>query len=323
MSESTPPHRVADQAAGENICTAVVFEYSQTGQLTESVDALVAPLITSGWRVRRIAVEPVRPFPFPWPVPRFFGVFPACVDEDATVDLATPVSELHSKPGELVILAYQVWYLAPSLPIRTLLNRHRDIFAEREVLTLVVCRDKWYSAAVEVHRRLTEMGARIAGAVAAIDTRAHALTLVSTLRWLLFGKRDGSWFGRAGVGPEELSRLAELGERIAEQKSADEIAAVLRDNDSAPVMPVLAAADLMAGKMFRRWGGGIRRASLIGAPARVAMLMAFVIWLGIAIIAGLPVLALARLIGGERFDRAVRARVAVALGQTSVIGART
>ncbi|MEU2033800.1 hypothetical protein [Nocardia amamiensis] len=286
------------------------------------MDALVAPLVTSGWRVRRVSVEPAKPFPFPWPVSRFFGAFPACVDEDATVELATPVAELRSAPGEVVIFAYQVWYLAPSLPMRTLLDRHRDVFAEREVLTVVACRNMWYSAATEVHRRLAAMGARTVGAVAAIDTRAQAITFVTTLRWLLLGKRDGKWLGRAGVGTEELGRLADLGARIAETKSADEIATILRDADSAPVVPVLAAADLVAGKVFRRWGAGIRRASQFGAPARVAMLVAFVGWLGAAIAAGLPALALARLLGGDRFDRAVRARVTGALGQATVIGVR-
>ena len=49
-----------------------------------------------------------------------------------------------------MILAYQVWYLAPSLPIRSLLRAHPEAVRNREVLTLIACRNMWYSAAIEV-----------------------------------------------------------------------------------------------------------------------------------------------------------------------------
>jgi len=58
-------------------------------------------------------------FPFPWPIRRFFGCSPAAVDPEALVELARAAGGFETKPDELVILAYQVWYLAPSLPIRS------------------------------------------------------------------------------------------------------------------------------------------------------------------------------------------------------------
>ena len=36
-----------------------------------------------GWDIRWVDVEPRVAFPFPWPIRRFFGVFPAAVDPDA------------------------------------------------------------------------------------------------------------------------------------------------------------------------------------------------------------------------------------------------
>ncbi|MET8654401.1 hypothetical protein [Nocardia aurea] len=317
-SETEASRRSDRRSGAESTRTAVVFEYSQTGQLIESVDALVAPLIAANWQVRRVRVEPASPFPFPWPVTRFFGAFPACVDEEYTVELSTPAERLRSEPGELVLFAYQVWYLAPSLPARTLLVRHREIFAERDVVTVVACRNMWYSAAGEVHRRLTAVGARTVGAVAAIDTRPQAITLVTTLRWLLLGRRDGGLFGRAGVGTDELSRLAALGREISATKTSDDLATVLRDADAAPVVPLLAAADLLAGSVFRRWGAGIRRASEYGVAARVAALTAFVGSLGVAIAVGFPALALARLLGRARFDRIVGTRLDRVLGRSTI-----
>ncbi|MBY8862209.1 hypothetical protein K7711_37445 [Nocardia sp. CA2R105] len=295
---------------GESVRTVVVVEYSQTGQLDEAVDALVGPLLAAGWQVRHIGIEPIPEFPFPWPVTRFFGVFPECVDENATVPITSAGSELSTASGDLVIFAYQVWYLAPSLPMRSVLTRHPELFADRDVLTLVACRNMWYSAAAEVQRRLRAIGARQLGTVAAIDTRPQALTLVTTLRWLLLGRRNGALFGRAGIGDDELERLGALGAGLLTTSSTQDVRALLREQTSAPVVPVLAAADLLAGRAFRRWGAVIRRSSTFGSGARAASLGAFVGSLGLAIVLGLPSLALARALGGRRFDWFVEARVA-------------
>lgn len=294
---------------GESVRTVVVVEYSQTGQLGEAVDALVGPLLAAGWQVRHIGIEPVPSFPFPWPVTRFFGVFPECVDENSTVPVTSAGSELSTAPADLVIFAYQVWYLAPSLPMRSVLARHPELFADRDVLPLIACRNMWYSAAAEVHRRLREIGARQLGTAAVIDTRPQALTLVTTLRWLLLGRRTGAVFGRAGIGGDELERLGVLGAGLLATTCAQDVRALLHEQNAAPVVPVLAAADLLAGKAFRRWGAVIRRSSALGSGARAAGLGAFAVSLGLAIVLGLPSLALLRALGGRRFDRFVQARV--------------
>ena len=187
---------------------AVVYGYSQTGQLFEVVDAFTAPLVERGWEIRTVPVAPAQPFPFPWPVTRFFSLFPAAVDPSARVQLVA--TDFSSAADELVILAYQVWYLAPSLPIRSLLATHPESVRDRDVVTVVACRNMWYSAAREIAGLLRDAGARGVVVVSATDTRPQAVTFVTTLRWLLTGRRDGR-MGRAGVGSDELARVAAAG----------------------------------------------------------------------------------------------------------------
>ena len=176
---------------------AVVYLYSQTGQLREVADALTAPLVARGWDIRWVDVQPRVAFPFPWPIRRFFGVFPAAVDPEALVELVEPAGGFETEPEELVILAYQVWYLAPSLPIRSLLKAHPEAFQNRRVVSLIACRNMWYSAAIEVSELLRSAGARRVDVVAATDTRRQSTTFVTTLRWLLTGRREPFlWFGR-------------------------------------------------------------------------------------------------------------------------------
>jgi hypothetical protein len=277
---------------------AVVYLYSQTGQLREVADALTAPLIARGWDIRWVNVEPRAAFPFPWPIRRFFGVFPAAVDPEALVELVKPAGGFDTEPEELVILAYQVWYLAPSLPIRSLLKAHPETVANRRVVSLIACRNMWYSAAIEVAGLLRSAGARRVEVIAATDTRRQLTALVTTLRWLLTGSREPFlWFGRAGVGDAELARVAGVGRCIAESGQCP--------RDAAPIVPNLAAADLVAGAVFRRWGATVRSARRLGAVAQAASLAAFVLGLGIGIVVGMPLIGCAALAGGARFDAVV------------------
>jgi hypothetical protein len=277
----------------------VVFLYSQTGQLREVADALTAPLVARGWDIRWVDVQPCVAFPFPWPIRRFFGVFPAAVDPDALVELAEPAGGFDTDPEELVILAYQVWYLAPSLPIRSLLKTHPEAVRNRRVVSLIACRNMWYSAAIEVSGLLRSAGARRVDVVAATDTRRPLTSLVTTLRWLLTGSRDPFLrFGRAGVGEAELARVAAVGRCIAESKQCPQ--------DAAPIVPSLAAADLLAGRVFRRWGATVRFTRRLGAVAQAASMAMFVLGLGIGILVGLPLIGCAALAGGARFDTGVR-----------------
>ena len=266
---------------------AVVYLYTQTGQLREVAEALTAPMTASGWDVRWVGVEPREAFPFPWPIGRFFGVFAQAVDPSALVELVVPPGGFDTAPDELVILACQVWYLAPSLPVRSLVTRHPEAVQGRDVITLVACRNMWYSAMVEMSQLLRRAGARRVDVVAATDTRPSSTTLVTTLRWLLTGRRGPFLrFGRAGVGDDELARVAQVGQRIANSRQCPQ--------DAAPVMPALAAADLVAGKAFRRWGTVVRSARRFGSAVPTATLIGFVLGLAVAIVVGLPLIALVR-----------------------------
>jgi hypothetical protein len=277
---------------------AVVYLYSQTGQLREVADALTAPLVANGWDIRWVDVQPRVAFPFPWPIRRFFGLFPAAVDPEALVELVEPAGGFETEPEELAILAYQVWYLAPSLPIRSLLKAHPEAVRKHRVVSLIACRNMWYSAAVEMSGLLRSAGARSVEVVAATDTQPQWATFVTTLRWLLTGRRESFlWFERAGVGPAELDRVAGVGRRIAESGQCSQ--------DAAPIVPTLAAADLLAGKIFRRWGATVRSARRFGAVAQTASLAIFVLGLAISIVAGLPLVGCAALAGGARFDALV------------------
>lgn len=285
-----------EQPPGRSVC---VYWYSQTGQLREALVALVRPLERAGVRVEWHEVKPRAAFPFPWPIRAFFGLFPAASDPKAMVDLAAPPPSPRPNSA-LVIVGFQVWYLAPSLTIRALLNSGR--FRGCEVLGVTACRNMWYSAALDIRDRLVNGGARYLGTVAAVDGASPAVTFVTTLRWLLLGRKD-AFLGLppAGVGPREHQRLARVGERLAIELTASEtegwsdpVTRALRAVPAAPIDPRTAAADLVASRAFRLAGRLIR--SRDTAIARRVGLGAFVAALGCGIVLFLPALALLNLL---------------------------
>src|SRR5579872_876811 len=93
----------------------LVHYASPSGQLSDVMQNLSAPLAASGdVDMRQIVLRPRDPYPFPWPILRFFDTFPETIYLDAP-----ELAPLGLDPGErfdLVILGYQVWFLSPSLP---------------------------------------------------------------------------------------------------------------------------------------------------------------------------------------------------------------
>ena len=62
----------------------LIIQYSQSGQLTRIVQQVSKPILSSdNIETKVITLEPVRPYPFPWPLLEFFNIFPECVYLDA------------------------------------------------------------------------------------------------------------------------------------------------------------------------------------------------------------------------------------------------
>jgi hypothetical protein len=294
--------------------TVAVYYYTQTGQLKEAVDAFLGPIAEAGWRIEWRRVRPVHEYPFPWPLRRFVGIFPDAVDPGSVVDVEVDGAE--TRPPDLVLLAFQVWYLAPSVPMRSVVIRSPEHFRGRTVVGLTACRNMWYSAALAMRRHVTDAGGSYAGTVAAVDSAPAATTFVTTMRWLLTGNREAFWsFPRAGVGPDQHDRLRSVGKevaaRVAGPDQTTEVAGALGAVDAAPVDPAIAAGDLLAGRVFRMWGA-LANAGRPGAR-RALVLMAFVGWLSGAVALGLPGMVLARAVARTRFDAAVRTALSPAL----------
>jgi hypothetical protein len=271
----------------------LVLYYSQTGQLTRSVQSMLSPLagradVEIVWQ----NLEPVEPFPFPWGFMRFFDTFPECVHLDPPP--IRPVNLGQDARFDLVALAYQVWFLSPSPPVTAFLqSRAAAVLKDTPVITFIACRNMWLSAHEKMKAMLQAVGARLIDNVVLIDQGPPWATFITTPRWLLTGKKDGFWgiFPPAGVSEAEITGAARFGRALAD-------ALPLLQSTRGPLLSGLGAVKVIPGyitgekivhRSLRLWGTLLRAVGKPGALPRRLVLVVYIVFLVVMILTVMPV----------------------------------
>lgn len=275
--------------------SVLLIQYSQSGQLSEVARSVTAPLRESaGIELTVETLRPKTPFPFPWPVFQFFDTFPSAVYLDGCE--LEPLTVDPNKRFDLIILAYQVWFLSPSLPTTGLLKSAdaKRLLQDTPVMTLIACRDMWLMAQEQVKRMLQECGARLVGNVALVDEAGTAGSFFATPAWVLSGNKGPHLFGlipRAGVKPEQIEASRRFGERIAATLSADAPMdeQLLQGLGAVRINEKLIASEKTARRSFLIWGGLLRKLGPTGAFARKPVLVFYVLFLFTLIVTFIPV----------------------------------
>ena len=271
----------------------LVVHFSQTGQLARVARRLVSPL-TDANNVELVeeTLRPRPPYPFPWPLWRFLDAMPE------TVLLEPPALEPYSVRADgrfdLIILAYQVWYLAPSGPMTAFLKSEagKRLLRGRPVVTVIACRNMWLLAQETVKRLIREAGGRLLDNVAFTDQGGTLATFVTTPRWLLTGRRDAFWgLPAAGVAEQEIAKADRFGLALLNALRADrerEDAPMLAGLGAARVDPRLIFSERAAQRAFSAWSRLIRLGGAPGSIARVPMLALFSVYLVAMILTVVP-----------------------------------
>jgi len=276
----------------------LVLHYSQTGQLTRAVQSMLRPLaarpdVEIVWQ----DLQPVEPFPFPWGVLRFFDTFPECVALDPPP--IRPVSFGKGARFDLVVLAYQVWFLSPSLPVTAFLKSEAaTALKDTPVITFIACRNMWLSAHEKVKAMLGDVGARHIDNVVLTDQGSPWTTFITTPRWLLTGKKNGFWgiFPPAGVSEAEIAGAARFGRALADALPLLQSAngPLLSGLGAVKVIPGYIAGEKIAQRSFRIWGGLLRAIGKPGNPLRRLVLAVYIVFLVAMILTVMPLGIVAR-----------------------------
>lgn len=271
--------------------------FSQTGQLREILDATLAPLRQHAeFEVDVIELAPPNAYPFPWPVLRFFNTFPETMYEDVA-PIEAPIDP--AKDYDLVILAYQVWFLQPSLPVTAFLKSEsaKRVLKDRPVITLCGCRNMWLMAQERVKEIVSGYGGRIVDHVVLTDGAHSAFTFFSQPMWLLTGYK-GPWFNglipRAGVSEEDIAGCARFGRAIAAKlpdRKRDDTRPMFEGLGAVHVREALIESEKTIKRSFRLWGALMRGAGRIAAPLRTLVLLLYIAFMFLIVFTLVPLLA--------------------------------
>ena len=270
----------------------LVVHYSQSGQLSDVVSAMLRPLEDAGVRVHQEVLRPQTPFPVPWPFFRFLDAFPESVRLDPRPNL--PLTVAPDTDFDLVILAWQVWYLSPSQPVTAFLQSEegKRLLAGKPVVSVVACRNMWMTAYDQLVTLLGAAGAHLTDHVAFTDNAHPLATFITTPRWMFTGRRD-RFLGlpAAGVTPAQSAGAARFGHALAAALARDEEhsgAPMLTGLRAASVNPRLVISERAGQRAFRVWSGFVRLFGKPGQLRRVPALALFATYLIVLIITVVP-----------------------------------
>jgi hypothetical protein len=276
----------------------LVLSYSQTGQLSSVARSLAAPLCgKADVEVVFETLRPVEPYPFPWPFLTFFDTFPETVHGKPKA--IQPLSIEADAAFDLVILAYQVWFLSPSQPTLAFLDSPvaARLLQGKPVITVIACRNMWLMAQEAVKARLAALGAHLIDNVVLTDRAHSAATFVSTPLWMLTGRKGPFLWGKipaAGIDPGDISAARRFGVAIASglhDLDAAHPKSLLQGLGAVKVNERLIASERIGHRSFKIWGRLLMALGPPGSVLRRAVLCLYIVFLATMILTVAPVTA--------------------------------
>lgn len=267
--------------------------YSQTGQLTHVAEQVLAPLHEGRNIVVHIeALKPEPAYPFPWPFFRFLDAFP----ESALMvpPKLAPLSLNADDEFDLVILFYQVWFLAPSPPITAFLKHPLapKWLRGKPVVTVIACRNMWLMAHEKVKSLLAVSGARLIDNIVLTDPGPTLATFITTPRWLLSGNKQAFWgLPAAGLTEAQIRGTRRFG--VALRNALHEnretgASPLLHGLGAAQADPHLYVSEKTGTRSFYLWGKLLRAAGPPGSWQRMPLLAVYVVVLIALIVTVVP-----------------------------------
>ncbi len=259
----------------------LVVYYSQTGQLREIVNSIIAPLKASGEVT--LTFEEIRaktPFPYPWSSDEFFQAMPESVRGIACE--IQPLSLNGQEYFDLVLIAWQPWYLSPSIPIHAFFQHEtaKKLLSGKPVITIIGSRNMWIMAHERIREYLKSIQAKPVGNIVLYDKAPNLISVVSIIHWLFTGKKGRylKIIPPAGVSDDDIRNSSRFGDIILDSirnNDMEHLRASLVKAGAVDVLPSLVLLEKRGKIFFRLWAAFILKKGGYGDPARIARVRLF------------------------------------------------
>lgn len=264
----------------------LVIYYSQSGQLKEIAQQVARPLVDdSTTKVDFMTIEMENEFPFPWTNETFFGAFPDTFLQNPHPIKPVPQSFLAQK-YDLILFAYQPWYLSPSIPANSFLKSEnaKNLFADTPVVTIIGSRNMWAMAQEKVKKLLHNNQAKLVGNIALADRTPNLISAFTIVKWMFTGeKRKFGIFPKPGIDQKEIDEATKFGKTILthlKNENYENLQTELLRDGAVEIRHFLIQIDKTANKMFAKWSAIIHPKK---GKARKRWLKGFYYYLVVAI----------------------------------------
>jgi hypothetical protein len=259
----------------------LIVYYTQTGQLKEIVDSISGPLREND-QVSIVVEElkPKSPYPFPWTSDEFFQAMPESVR--AIPCELQPLSVNGQENFDLIIIAWQPWYLSPSVPIHAFFQHEttRKLLAGKPVITIIGSRNMWISAHEKIKEYLRTLQASLVGNIVLYDKAPNLLSVISIIRWMFTGKK-GKYLGiipAAGISDADIRNASKFGRIILTaflDNNLDGLRQKLVGAGAVEVLPELVMLEKRGIVFFRLWATFIMKRGAYADPSRLPRIRLF------------------------------------------------
>ncbi|MFY9310718.1 MAG: hypothetical protein WAQ28_16855 [Bacteroidia bacterium] len=215
---------------------------------------------------------------------------------ESVLGIPAPIEQLqfNHTTYDLIVFAYQPWFLSPSIPATSLLNNPE--FLKRlkgtNVVTLIGSRNMWIAAQEKVKTLLKQADANLIGNVVLRDRHDNLASAVSILHWMMNGKKEKFWgiFPLPGVSENDIRQSAVYGNIINRRIKENNYLSLQEElvkNGAVEVKTNLMFIEPRAKKIFSIWANAI-----IKKKNRALWLQLFKYYLLIALFLVSPVVLL-------------------------------
>jgi hypothetical protein len=276
----------------------LVIYFTQTGQLSSAVKATMQPFEKDpGVKVHYEQLKPKKIFPYPWSYMEFFDVFPETVH-----GVPCELEAFSFDPDlnyDLVVLAYQPWFLSVCVPVNSFLlsPEAKKVLAGKPVVTVIACRNMWLSAQEKMKKRLLELNASLVGNIAFVDKSANLVSLVTVLAFVLGGVKDRflGIFPKYGIKEDDLMIAPSFGSLVLDALRSGNYSTLQEQLVTAGALKVKPNLMLLEGRgkvLFPLYANYISRKGTAGSRDRRSRVRIFGIVLPIGILILSPLITL-------------------------------
>lgn len=293
----------------------LVIYFTQTGQAKQALSAVLKPFEeNANYRLHHLLIKPKKTFPYPWSYTQFFDVFPetvngiACelepIDLDASIDY------------DLIVIAYQPWFLSICVPINSFLQtpEAKQLLAGKPVVTIINCRNMWLGAQEKMKKQLLNLSANLVGNITFVDRSANLVSLVTVLAFVLKGTKENFMgiFPKYGVTEKDLAHAPVFGRIILDNLEEGHLHNIQEQLNQQGALDIRGNLLLMEGRgraLFPLYANYISKKGTQGSEQRRTRVRIFGVVLPTAILILSPVITilsrLAPLVAKKKFSKEI------------------